>query len=1050
MAIIPVNIENLKPNKEYIVTVRSKNNDVNVVSAYTDSIRFITPTDSTIPDAPTGLELAASFFNVLFKYIDSTGNDIAKYEYELYKQDQIETVDAQYQVISGETPHRTGYVQTNVFLVSVDDNSTTTSTSSTTNPVKYYGRVRAIDTAENIGGWTSIVASGDTPLIDEEFIGSLTAAKITAGEIGAHTIILSGGTGPGNYSMIQSSTYSPNDATPSGWYIRGDGHLNFGGPQGITYNGSSVVIGSGVNVQAELNANSITVGSGPYLRIDDDLQAGTKAGMELGDPTYNYWYTDGQFSLGNSSNYVRWNGTNLSVAGSIDILSGTVGGTPVSIIEQSAIDFNLRNNRNSTTPTAPTINSDGTAIDHTINTDGSVDISFEWNYTSSSTQNAANNIDGFYVYVYSSDSSGSYTFGTTPALESSYPVDSDRRAIVLSGVAANKYYTFGIKAFRVVDRDVNSEEILYSSIVKSTRSEENPYRPTANVAFAGNVTGTIDGTAVATLVSYATAGNTVATNYNSNNDRNSTTPTSPVVSSNGSAIDHVLNTDGSADISFEWTYTVSDTYNAANNIDGFIIYVRSSTSSSSYTFGTTPADETTYYVTREKRALILPAVAADRYYNFGVRAYRMVDTDINSAGIIYSSIIQSTGSGENPYRPTANVAFAGDITGTVNSVAVTTITTTVSNFNSNNDRKSTTPATPTSVAFSTAVSNTNASIDLPLTWTFTGSGDAYDIDGFVVFLRTTTSTNATNITTSDLNTNIQQVFLTAEKRSHTFSGISPSAFYRAAVRAYRVVDTDINSAGIIYGALANTTERTSAIATIGGSSGIKIGDGTIYIGVGNHDNTDTGFYVDSTGKFSLKNKFVWNGTSLTIAGDVTIGSTSGSTIASGAASGATALQPGQAASDVNSNSTTISGGKIRTGTIESTGYSYSSGNFSTSGTQINLDNGLIRSKNFAIDSSGNAYFSGTITASSGTIGGWSIGAVSGFTGSIYVQNGSDLSLMSPTGVAWFSAGVVTTQVNGFTSGVTTNGGALNSMFIRNIQYGGTKPGTPAIGDIYLS
>ncbi len=30
MAIIPVNIENLKPNKEYIVTVRSKNNDVNV------------------------------------------------------------------------------------------------------------------------------------------------------------------------------------------------------------------------------------------------------------------------------------------------------------------------------------------------------------------------------------------------------------------------------------------------------------------------------------------------------------------------------------------------------------------------------------------------------------------------------------------------------------------------------------------------------------------------------------------------------------------------------------------------------------------------------------------------------------------------------------------------------------------------------------------------------------------------------------------------------------------------------------------------------------
>jgi len=79
MAIIPVNIENLKPNKEYIVTVRSKNNDVNVVSPYTDSVRFFTPTDSTIPGAPTNLVLAASFLNVLFKYTDSVDEDTAKY-----------------------------------------------------------------------------------------------------------------------------------------------------------------------------------------------------------------------------------------------------------------------------------------------------------------------------------------------------------------------------------------------------------------------------------------------------------------------------------------------------------------------------------------------------------------------------------------------------------------------------------------------------------------------------------------------------------------------------------------------------------------------------------------------------------------------------------------------------------------------------------------------------------------------------------------------------------------------------------------------------------
>lgn len=241
MSIISKNIENLKPNKEYIVTVRAKNNDINVLSGYTDSIRFRTPTDSTIPEAPTGLVLAASFLNVLFKYTDSVDEDTAKYEYELYKDDQIEVVGGLNSIISGEIPHRTGFVQTNVFLVSVDDNSTTTSTSSVTNPVKYYGRIRSIDSSENIGGWTNIVASGDTPLIDEEFIGSLTAAKITAGTIGAHEIILTQPgtattiTSPDNKAILRSSDYngSYNNATDTwsagstGWIISGDGRAEF-------------------------------------------------------------------------------------------------------------------------------------------------------------------------------------------------------------------------------------------------------------------------------------------------------------------------------------------------------------------------------------------------------------------------------------------------------------------------------------------------------------------------------------------------------------------------------------------------------------------------------------------------------------------------------------------------------------------------------------------------------------------------------------------------------------------------------------------------------
>ena len=297
-----------------------------------------------------------------------------------------------------------------------------------------------------------------------------------------------------------------------------------------------------------------------------------------------------------------------------------------------------------------------------------------------------------------------------------------------------------------------------------------------------------------------------------------------------------------------------------------------------------------------------------------------------------------------------------------------------------------------------------------------------------------------------------------------------------------------------------TFQGTIQAGTIGG---VTISSNAIYIGTGAFNNTNTGFYVDNTSQFSLGNKLTWGnltiagnfivgksykivsagntnfilvgaanntvgtiftatgigvgtGTAalqqLTIAGDVVIGSTSGSTIASGAASGSTSLQPGGAASDINSNSTTISGGKIRTGTIESTGYAYSTGNFSTAGMQINLDNGVIRSKNFGIDSSGNAFFNGQVTATQGSIGGWSIGDPGGYGGSIYAGSGATLSFISPTGVAWFSGGVVTSSINGFGAGVTTNGGALNTMILRNIRAGASnaRPATGVIGDIYLS
>jgi hypothetical protein len=227
--------------------------------------------------------------------------------------------------------------------------------------------------------------------------------------------------------------------------------------------------------------------------------------------------------------------------------------------------------------------------------------------------------------------------------------------------------------------------------------------------------------------------------------------------------------------------------------------------------------------------------------------------------------------------------------------------------------------------------------------------------------------------------------------------------------------TFITATSISSPVIAGNGGYISGLFVVGSGGAITL-DGVnkkMYIGTGTYNNTNTAFYVDNSGRMSLKDKLVWDGTTLSITGDITVSggnaatttqvstaqttannaataastaqgtATSAATaasIAQGTANAATAsaasaqatanskLSPGSAAADVNSNTTTISGGKIRTGTIESTGYVYSSGNFSTTGTQINLDNGLIRSKNFGITSAGDAYFKGAINGGTISIG----------------------------------------------------------------------------------
>ena len=781
-----------------------------------------------------------------------------------------------------------------------------------------------------------------------------------------------------------------------------------------------------------------------------------------------------------------------------------------------AVDFYSNNNQNDTIPTTPEVSSDGTAITHVINTDSTATITFNWSYTTTETEGVENNIDGYVIYVYQAGTNSVYNF-TSSNLETTYFAPREKRSFVLVGVPANKYYTFGIKAYRVVDTNISNTGVLYSAITKSTFAGENPFQPSASVSYTGN----IDNVA-ASVVS------TAATNFNANNDQNATVPTAPTINSDETAVDHTLNTDGSANLSFEWNYSPSTTEGAANNIDGFAIYlhvsptfsisavVPSSPSAGSvtyttltahglaigdtvvisgllpveyngtftvtavtsttfrvanattatvtdatgfvfgnttYTFGTAADRETVYYENSEKRALILTGVAANLYYTFGVRAYRSVDSNIgDGSGILYSTtvggvnagVVKPTFAGENPYQPSANVVFSGNIGDTLaGSVPASSIYNVTNNFNTNNDQISDTPNTPTSVVLTSSTQSVTATFDLAATWSFNSTGNAGNVDGFVAYLRTiqpiqldslsasgsvvtyTTKTNhgfsagnsvvisgvtpvgyagtftvlaspaptsntfavtnattgtalfttaqvysstaaATDISTSDLTTNIQSAIVTAEVRGYTFTGMPAGSVYKVAVRAYRVVDTNINAAGIIYGALANSGTLSPGAPSLGGSDSIYIGNGKMYIGIGNYANANTGFYVDSGGYFSLKDKLTWDGTTLTLDGN---GKLTAGTVQVG-----TNVGPGYLG--ITFNGITLNNDYNNCFVKGSDGYTY-----------FNLGIGSPNSLTFN-SSSGVLSLTGAVTASSGVIGGWTLAADQIFS-DVTVINGLD-------------------------------------------------------------
>jgi hypothetical protein len=331
-------------------------------------------------------------------------------------------------------------------------------------------------------------------------------------------------------------------------------------------------------------------------------------------------------------------------------------------LSKSVANTNVSNDRISTALVTPTVASDGSAFTAVSNADSSVNITFKWGWSGTEAD-----IDGFEIIIRSSrDSNATYVLNSAPAEEQIFTAPAVKRAFTINGLPSNLWYSFFVRAFRIVDTDINVAGIMRSSAVFSSGASQHPYRPASTPNYTGQIAGT-----TAAVVAQSSA------DFNASNNQNGDAILAPTVPTNGTGIDHSPNTDGSVDIVFRWAWAGTEA-----DIDGFHVFIYSSTSNGAYSIGGNPTLETVYVTSANKRAIVFSGMSADLYYTFGVRAYRRVDTNVNAAGIMVSSIVSPTNTGELRYQPASTVAFAGNITGTINGTSAATVATGANSANS--------------------------------------------------------------------------------------------------------------------------------------------------------------------------------------------------------------------------------------------------------------------------------------------------------------------------------------------------------------------------------
>jgi len=104
MAKIKKTIQNLKPGKQYLLTVKPKDADVNTILDPASAIRFVVPTDVTQPQELGDFVIVGNYKSIMISFNPSNDPDLSGYLYEVYLPESIGQLGSQYVVLPNAQP----------------------------------------------------------------------------------------------------------------------------------------------------------------------------------------------------------------------------------------------------------------------------------------------------------------------------------------------------------------------------------------------------------------------------------------------------------------------------------------------------------------------------------------------------------------------------------------------------------------------------------------------------------------------------------------------------------------------------------------------------------------------------------------------------------------------------------------------------------------------------------------------------------------------------------------------------------------------------------